>query len=222
MNSGPFKTSNLTIPDNFSVNENHLGPSRRLPTKRENKNPKFWHFLQGGPPCQHINGSKIWPRLEWSWSGYDLATIKPKTTSLNLSRNFRSNSGTGKNPAKCFQPETSKSPCIWLGNENGQNKMSSNGPKSMQNPLIHHHWPFQTTSQSTKAIRDPNRGFRPKKKKSQILSFSSSDKDRPRLNCQRQPRLKLTRTVTPHMEHLAWAKRFHNKSWKTAELISRS
>ena len=68
----------------------------------------------------------------WSWSGYDLATIKPKTTSLNLSRNFRSNSGAGKNPAKCFQPETSKSPCKCLGNENGQNKMSSNEPKSMQ------------------------------------------------------------------------------------------
>ena len=145
-----------------------------------------------------------------------------KRKKFYLSRSSMWIKGTAELPPKCFQPETSKLPCIWLGNENGQNKMSSNGPKSMQNPLIHHHWPFQTTSQSTKAIRDPNRGFRPKKKKSQILSFSSSDKDRPRLNCQHQPRLKSTKIHAPYMEHLAWAKIFHNKSWKTAELISRS
>ena len=35
MNSGPFKTSNLTIPDNFSVNINHLGPFQGPPTKFE-------------------------------------------------------------------------------------------------------------------------------------------------------------------------------------------
>ena len=35
MNSGPFKTSNLTIPDNFSVNQNHLGPFQGPPTKFE-------------------------------------------------------------------------------------------------------------------------------------------------------------------------------------------
>ena len=72
------------------------------------------------------------------------------------------------------------------------------------------------------SVTDPNRGFRPKKKKSKILSFSSSDKDRPRLNCKLHPRLKLTRIVAPHMETLAWAKRIHNKSWKMAELKSRA
>ena len=35
MNSGPFKTSNLTIPDNFSVNQNHLGPFQGPLTKFE-------------------------------------------------------------------------------------------------------------------------------------------------------------------------------------------
>ena len=107
--------------------------------KEEEKIQNFDIFFRADPPCQHINGSKIWSSLFCISWGYDLATIKPKTTSLNLSRNFRSNSGTGKNPAKCFQPETFKSPCIWLGNENGQKKMSSNEPKSMQNSLIHHH-----------------------------------------------------------------------------------
>ena len=50
INAEPFKTSTLAISDNFSINKSHLGPSRRLPTKRRRKNPKFWHFLQSGPP----------------------------------------------------------------------------------------------------------------------------------------------------------------------------
>ena len=61
-----------------------------------------------------------------------------------------------------FSTQNLKSPCIWLGNEIGQKKMSSNEPKSMQNPLKHQHWPFQTTFQSTKVIWDPHGGFRPK------------------------------------------------------------
>ena len=46
---------------------------------------------------------------------------------------------------------------------NRSKKMSSNEPKSMQNPLKHQLWPFQTTFQSTKVIWDPHGGFRPKK-----------------------------------------------------------
>ena len=104
-------------------------------------------------------------------SGSDLATVLPKTTIIYLSRNSRSNSGTGILPPKCSEPKTSKSPCIRLGNEKGQKKVSANGPKARQDPSKHHNQPFQTTFQSTKVIRDPSRGFRPKLRKSQILSF---------------------------------------------------
>ena len=104
-------------------------------------------------------------------STYDLTTIKPKTTSLNLSRNFRSNSVCSLLPPKCFQPKTSKSPCIRLGNEKGQKKVSANEPKWTQDPSKHQNRPFQTTLPSTKTIWDPSRGFWPSLRKSQILPF---------------------------------------------------
>ena len=101
-------------------------------------------------------------KLEWIMSGYDLAPIKPKTTSLYLSRNNWSNSAPAGLPPKCFQPKISKSPCICLGNIKCQKKVSANEPKWRQDPSKHQHWPFQTAFQSTKVIRDPPRGFRPK------------------------------------------------------------
>ena len=104
-------------------------------------------------------------------SGHDLTTIKPKTTSLYLSRNSRSNSGSYFLRPKCFQPKTSKSPCIRLGNEKGQKKVSANEPKWTQDPSKHQHWPFQTTLPSTKTIGDPSRGLWPSLRKSQIWSF---------------------------------------------------
>ena len=55
--------------------------------------------------------------------------------------------------------------------KNDQKKVSANDPKTWQEPLKHHNWPFMTTFQSTKVIRNPPRGFWPKKKKSQILPF---------------------------------------------------
>jgi len=53
----------------------------------------------------------------------------------------------------------------------GQQKVSSNEPKTMQHPLKHQNKPFQTTFQSTKVIRDHSRGFLPTFKKCPILPF---------------------------------------------------
>ena len=104
-------------------------------------------------------------------SGSDLAPIKPKTTSLYLSRKNWSNSRPRTFQPKCSEPKTSKSPCICIGNEKGQKKVSANEPKTGQDPSKHQNWPFQTTFQSTKVIRDHSRGFLPNLRKSQILPF---------------------------------------------------
>merc|ERR1711928_67789 len=73
-------------------------------------------------PCQNIKGSKEWLKLFCMSSGHDLTTIKPKTTNFYLSRNSRSNSAGSLLPPKCFQPKSSKSPCIRLGNKKCQKK----------------------------------------------------------------------------------------------------
>ena len=165
--AGSFKTSKLTISDNFSINQSHQSPFR--PKRKRKKYLRFWSFLEFENRLFNIfsDFSKITEifKLEWISSGYDLAPIKPKTTSLYLSRNNWSNSAPAGLPPKCFQPKTSKSPCICLGNEKCPKKVSANDPKTWQEPLDHQHWPFQTTFQSTKVNQDPSRGFRPKKKK---------------------------------------------------------
>ena len=121
------------------------------------------------------NGKNLetWLFLVCVWLPHQIGGFLVKTKRFYLSRSSLWIMSSTELPPKCFQPETSKLPCICLGKEKVQNKVSANEPKSMQNPLKHQHWPFQTTSQSTKVIRDPSRGFRPKKKKSKIWSFSS-------------------------------------------------
>jgi len=74
-------------------------------------------------------------KLEWIISRYDLAPIKPKTTSLYLSRNNWSNSAPRQLPPKCFQPKTSKSPCICLGNEKWPKKSVCKWPKNVAGTL---------------------------------------------------------------------------------------
>ena len=103
-----------------------------------------------------------------------MTTIKPKTTNFYLSRNPRYNSGRSLLPPKCFQPKISKSPCICLGNIKCQKKkVSANEPKWRQDPSKHLNWPFQTAFQSTKVIRDPPRGFRPKPSKSPCICLGN-------------------------------------------------
>jgi len=87
--AGTLKTSQLTISDHFSINKSHQKPSQRLPTKK--KKSQILPFLECGNRIFNIASnflkfSEIF-KLEWIMSGYDLAPIKPKTTSLYLSRN---------------------------------------------------------------------------------------------------------------------------------------
>ena len=171
--AGPFKTSKLTISDNFPINKSHQGPFQRLPTKFK-KISDFAIFRVRKSYLETdaniTTFQQMVPTLSRSL-GHQWRAIKPKTASLYLSRNSRSNSGGSLNPPKCFQPKISKSPCIRLGNEKGQKKVSANEPKRRQDPSKHQNWPFQTTSQSTKVIRNPPRGFRPKKKKNSDLAI---------------------------------------------------
>ena len=102
-----------------------------------------------------------------------------------------------------------------------QKEVVPNELLSTSDPSTHQQGAIETTFQSTKTITGvPRRSST--NPRFWLFWYRSSDKDPPRLNCQRHPRLKLTRILAPCMETLAWAKIFHNKSWKMAELKSRA
>ena len=74
-------------------------------------------------------------KLEWISSGSYLSPVLPQTTSLYLSRNNWSNSGTKKLPPKCSEPKISKSPYICLGNESWSKKSVFKWTKNKAGPF---------------------------------------------------------------------------------------
>ena len=163
--------------DHFRQLFNQPKSSGTLPTKKKKKKIylRFSSFLEFENRLFNIfsDFSKITEilKLKWVVSGSDLAPIKPKTTSLYLSRNNWSNSGAKKLPPKCFQPKTSKSPCICLGNEKWPKKSVCKWPKNVAGTLKTSQLTISDNFSINKSHQKPSQRLLTKKKKSQILPF---------------------------------------------------
>ena len=98
-------------------------------------------------------------------SGSDLGPFLPKTTSLYLSRKIWSNSAPSQLPAKCFQPKTSKLPCICLGNEKCPKKSVCKWPKNVAGAFKTSKLTISDNFSINKSHQEPSQELPTKKKK---------------------------------------------------------